>query len=224
MMACAALLVSCTNASADQAPRRVLVLHWFGLDALFRPGFDAALERDLRQTVPVEIDLYSETLETYRFSADTHETLIREYLRRKYSGMHLDVIVAVWDPAVAFLRQYGAELFPNVPVVFLTTSAPTPEDRAAGMTGVWQPAPVRETLELITSLHPGARRLVVVDSTAQTGADLETQIRTRFQPFAQRMALVYLHDRPLDEVTHALTDTPDDTVGLFVRQVVRTRY
>ena len=96
------------------------MLHWFGLDALFRPGFDAALERDLRQTVPVGIDLYSETLETYRFSADTHETLIREYLRRKYSGMHLDVIVAVWDPAVAFLRQYGAELFPNVPVVFLT--------------------------------------------------------------------------------------------------------
>ena len=91
------------------------------------------------------------------------------------------------------------------------------------MTGVWQPAPVRETLELITSLHPGARRLVVVDSTAQTGADLETQIRTRFQPFAQRMALVYLRDRPLDEVTHALADTPDDTVGLFVRQVVRTR-
>ena len=40
--------------------------------------------------------------------------------------MHLDVIVAVWDPAVAFLRQYGAELFPNVPVVFLTTAPPTP--------------------------------------------------------------------------------------------------
>ena len=91
------------------------------------------------------------------------------------------------------------------------------------MTGVWQPAPVRETLELIASLHPRARRLVVVDSTAQTGADLETQIRARFQRFAQRMALVYLRDRPLDEVTHALADTPDDTVGLFVRQVVRTR-
>jgi signal transduction histidine kinase/ABC-type uncharacterized transport system substrate-binding protein len=222
-MACAALLVSCTNASADQATRRVLVLHSFGLDALFRPGFDAALERDLRQNVPVGIDLYSETLETYRFSADTHETLIREYLHGKYSGMHLDVIVAVWDPAVAFLRQYGAELFPNVPVVFLATSPPTPEDRAAGMTGVWQPAPVRETLELITNLHPRVRRLVVVDSTAQTGADVEMQIRARFQPFAQRMALVYLRDRPLDEVTHALADTPDETVGLFVRQVVRTR-
>ena len=52
MMACAVLLVSCTNASADQAARRVLVLHWFGLDALFRPGFDAALERDLRRTCP----------------------------------------------------------------------------------------------------------------------------------------------------------------------------
>ncbi len=127
----ATVLVSCTNASAGQPTRRVLVLHWFGLDALFRPGFDAALERDLRQNGSVGIDLYSETLETYRFSPDTHETLIRDYLRRKYSGMHLDVIVAVWDPAVAFLRQYGAELFPNVPVVFLTTAPPTPGDRAA---------------------------------------------------------------------------------------------
>ena len=57
-----------------------------------------------------------------------------------------------------------------------------------------------------------------MDSTAQTGADLETQIRTRFQPFAQRMALVYLRDRPLDEVTHAL----DGHTGRYGRVVRAT--
>ena len=133
MMACAAVLGSCTNASAGQPVRRVLVLHWLGLDALFRPGFDAALERDLRQNRTAAIELYSETLETYRFSPDTHETLMLEYLRRKYAGTHLDAIVAVWDPAVAFLRKYGAELFPNVPVVFLAYGAPPPDERGAGM-------------------------------------------------------------------------------------------
>jgi len=218
MMACAAVLGSCTNASAGQPVRRVLVLHWLGLDALFRPGFDAALERDLRQNRTAAIELYSETLETYRFSPDTHETLMLEYLRRKYAGTHLDAIVAVWDPAVAFLRKYGAELFPNVPVVFLAYGAPPPDERGAGMTGVLQPAPIAETMDLIANLHPRARRLVVVDSTAVIGADLEPEIRARFQPLADRMVLIYLRDRPLDEVVHALADAPDETVGLFVRQ------
>jgi PAS domain S-box-containing protein len=223
MMACVAVFVACSQAVADDAPKHVLVLHWFGLDALFRPGFDAALERDLRLNTSVGIDLYSETLETYRFSADPHETLMREYLRRKYAGTHLDVIVAVWDPAVAFLKKYAAELFPDVPVVFLATKAPTPEDRTAGMTGVWQHAPVSETLELIAKLHPQAKRLVVVDSTVQTGADLEAEIRARFEPFANAMTLVYLRDRTLDEVAHALTNTSVETVGLYVRQSMRTR-
>ena len=91
-------------------PTRVLVLHWFGLDAVFRPAFDAALQQELGGR-DRGVELYSETLEGYRFSPEANEQLMREYLQRRYAGRPLDVIVAVWDPAVGFLTRYGRTRF-----------------------------------------------------------------------------------------------------------------
>ena len=93
-------------------PTRVLVLHWFGLDAAFSPAFDAALQEELKVDSGRSVELYSETLEGYRFSPEANEQLMKEYLQRKYAGRPPDVIVAVWDQAVAFLTKYPASSFP----------------------------------------------------------------------------------------------------------------
>ena len=64
---CAGLVAARVEAAP---PTRVLVLHWFGLDAAFRPAFDAALQEELKVDRDRSVELYSETLEGYRFSPE----------------------------------------------------------------------------------------------------------------------------------------------------------
>ena len=216
---CAGLVAARVEAAP---PTRVLVLHWFGLDAAFRPAFDAALQEELKVDRDRSVELYSETLEGYRFSPEANEQLMKEYLQRKYAGRPPDVIVAVWDQAVAFLTKYRGELFPGVPIVYTIERTPTGADRAAGMTGLWGSAAVRGTMDLIASLQPNARRLIVVDSIPQTSGSVEVEVRSQFDKLSDRMSLVYIKNQPLPEVLATLKDAPADSVVLFIRQMIRT--
>src|SRR5262245_48630401 len=108
------------QSDSESAPKRVLLLHHYGREAPAVILFDQGFENVLKTAPPARIELYRETLETYRFPAD-HNEFMRRYLKEKYGDRKLDVIVAFTDTSLAFVKQYRDELFPNVPVVYVVS-------------------------------------------------------------------------------------------------------
>jgi hypothetical protein len=100
-----------------------------------RKTLDENLTKALTDVDPT-VELYAESLEDYRFGGEPHIALMRNYLRSKYAGMRLDAVIAVTDPAVIFMANYGEEIFPGVPVAYLKTLPYDGQESTAGVTGI----------------------------------------------------------------------------------------
>ncbi len=104
--------------------KAILALHTYGHDTPARLPFAAALARGFREG-GVKVDLYIETLDASRFAGEAYTRLMRDYLRGKYAGKKIAVIIAVDDCALAFLLDERDPLLPAVPIAAWTRRAPS---------------------------------------------------------------------------------------------------
>jgi PAS domain S-box-containing protein len=205
-------------AAAETAPTRVLVIHQYSMDMPFRITFDPALQKALRSAVSGPLEVYSEVLETSRFPAPEHSQLMRRFLREKYRGRSISVVVAVYDTALDFVRTYHDELFPGVPIVALTTRQIEPQS-GEQLTGIWTGSSLGETVRLARQLHPAARHLYVVES-ARGNIGAYREAARSLGEFEPPLSVTYLSDRPLDEVQDVLRTAQADSFVLYLRQLI----
>jgi signal transduction histidine kinase len=213
-------LSSSGRIAATGSPRVILVLHTYGHEAAFRAAFDAGLEKAFRSAAPGTIDLYSETLEQYRFPG-TDSAIMRDYLRGKYARKKVDVVIAVLDPAQEFLLRYRDVLFADVPIVSFLMNRPSSNPDVA-MTTVWVGYQFREVADLALKLHPETRRIVVVDGALGNPGDVQQEVTSQLKGMDPRVSLDYLRDLPLDDLLTRIKGFGSDAIILFLRQFIRT--
>src|SRR5262245_54531516 len=105
------LLVPAGQAQQPKAPKRVLVLYWYGKDFPANVEFDRSFQNVLH-SAPTNIEYYPEYLETNRFPGEDQALLFRDYLRQKYADRTIDVLAASGYVPLDFLVKYRDELFP----------------------------------------------------------------------------------------------------------------
>ena len=112
------LATLCQSQAADQAPKRVLMLHSFGLR--FKPWTDhariARSEITRQSQTPVDFQDHS-LVEARQFNEKSEASFVR-YLHDLYDNRPPDLIVAFGAPAAGFVQRYRDQLFPQVPMVF----------------------------------------------------------------------------------------------------------
>ena len=205
------------NANAQSAPRTVLTVHWSTEDFPATPGLDAVLKQTLQSDASMPVDYFVEYLESDRFPPDTASSALADYIRRKYAGRSIDAVVAVSDPALEFVLQRRAELFPNAPVVasVATTIDSRVRFEGAGATGVITGVAYDRTLALALELQPATKRVFVI-AYAPT-INLVERVRSELQSFSNRVDLTYLEEPALDRLLAAVRTVPADAIILFIR-------
>src|ERR1700752_2089366 len=80
--------------SAQTTPKRLVVLYWdnkeFPGNIRFEESFKTRLQLGQRQ----DVEYYPEYFELSRFPEEKHIRSFRDYLRAKYAGRSVDVVVA----------------------------------------------------------------------------------------------------------------------------------
>src|SRR5262245_56831534 len=217
--ALALMWASPVSGSDPPRPKGVLLLHYYGTDFPFRARFDPAFAEVINAAASGSFDLFTEALEAYRFREPDHEQRFVDYLQTKYAG-RVDVVVAVVDPALAFLERHRDRMFPGAPVLAFLTGTPPAPGTSVAAAGVWEGSRLGENLDLILALHPSARHVVVVEGAVENTGNTEREVRRRFEPLASRASLEYLKDLPLAEVLARVRALTADSIVLFLRQVV----
>ena len=102
--------------AVDPEPKRVMMLHSFGLQ--FRPWTDYSkvIRAEINQRPSVTFQDHS--LLTARMASDKSDSHFVEYLRALNVDQPPDLIIAIGAPAANFVQRYRNDLFPKTPMLF----------------------------------------------------------------------------------------------------------
>ena len=206
--------------SAEKPARRkgVLALYWQGKDFPANVVLDKSIQAVLRSTPAGSIEYYAEYLEDTRFPGESQSLLLRDFLRQKYAGRGIDVVIALSSAPLDFLLKYRNDLFPNTPIVFHTSNrAQLDEQAEAGLTGVVVDSAYRNTLDLALKLHPAIERAMIITGTPGRDKKLEAEVRQELKEFEGRVAFTYLTDLPLHDLIAQVKDAPARSIIFYIR-------
>jgi signal transduction histidine kinase len=216
-MVLAAVSVSSMAVSQTAARRTVLAIYWSPEDFPQNPILHRTIREELDRS-PVPIDLYSEYLESDSLPEDVARESLREYIRLKYHGRTIDVVIANTSVVLEFVVRYRQELFPDAPIVYIGIEAETLKlrDAGAGMTGTISSASFGETLDLALTLHPDTERVFVVANSPST--TLLQVLQRELRPFANRVDITYISDGSQSAMLAAVKAVPFlHSLVLFIR-------
>ncbi len=209
------------NASAQPATKKVLLLT--GSDPN-HPGFSILTQRIrsvVRDGSADRVEFLYEIQEGLINPPDSpreDEELV-SYLKRKYGGKKIDMILSAAAPRFKLFLKNDPDLFAGVPKVFYDFEEerePTYRDAGPNITGVWAKVDYSRTLELALSLHPDARRVVVVADDSPDGRVLSARARAEFRKYEGRIKFDYLTDVTLAELKDRLAALPKDTIVYYL--------
>src|SRR5262245_39100450 len=214
------LLPSFGLAQQPTAPKRVLVLYWYGKDFPGNVRFDRAFQAALQAAPAGIVEYYPEYLESDRFPGENQASLLHDYLRRKYADRTIDVAVATADESLDFLLKYRSDLFPHTPIVFSVAQRPTAEQLAVGpgLTGLIFPKTNVKTVDLALRLHPGTEQVFIVSGTLEHDKKLEKLGKEELQGYKSTVRFTYLTDLTPSELIVKTKSLPERSIILYVWQ------
>jgi signal transduction histidine kinase len=201
-------------------PRTVLTIHWGAEDFPGTSVADAAIREALQSRAEAPVNYFAEYLESETFPGETATLALADYMRRKFEGRRIDVVIANTTPALEFVIRFREELFPRVPIVYIAGRLPEPiaQHKVAGTTGVLSDPALGETLDLALRLHPSVKRVFVV-AQAPTVERYDEAIRAALGRFSERVELTYIREKSLPGLLAAVTAISPPALILYSRYV-----
>lgn len=204
------------SVSAAERQKQVLVLYSTRRDAQIVIVGERELPRILDEGLPEGLDYYSEYIDAPRLAGSANQAPFRDFLRLKYSRQRFDVVIAIDDVALEFVRTFRNDLFPETPVVFFASSPVSVQP--PNSTGVIAHLDYSGTLELAVNLQPDVRHVFVVTG-AESGSgepDSFRIARAQFQSFESRLTFHYLTALPAQELERRLAALPDHSIIYYL--------
>ena len=185
----------CPAASGQQPPVRTVLALYLGEEEFpTNPVTQKALREALTSRSDIPVEYFGEFLERERFSPEIAATSLREYIRAKYRGRRIDLVIAMTDQVLQFALDNRQALFPDAPIVFTGLRLPSDAIRTAGpgLTGIRVSNAHAETLKLALELHPSTQQVFVVahSSNEQSVA----AVRSELSRFSQRVKVTFIDE------------------------------
>jgi len=206
----------CTSTSAQGvSPRSVLVIHSGAETFPSNPILDEGIRGVLTSRSDVPINTFSEYWESDLFPGEEASRAFTDYIRRKYQGSRIDVVIVITDAALRLVLNHRGELFPDAPIVFLGLAAPDETIRrvGGGLTGLVVGIAYAETLTLALELQPSTECVFVV---AKGDEQTLGAVRAEFPNVSRRVSLTYLNEETVPRLLAAVKAIPPGSVIVYI--------
>jgi len=161
------------NASLNDKPR-ILLLNSYHAQYRWTADLTKGVQEELSSIIPAE-NLHVEFMDERRFIDDDiyHEKLLELY-NYKYAINKPSLIITSDDPAFNFILEHGDELFPGVPVVFSGVNVfdESQIQEKPWITGIVEGHAIQENLELIATVQPEVKRIILLADNTGFGYQL----------------------------------------------------
>jgi signal transduction histidine kinase len=181
---------------------------------------DQGIRAVFRSNNLFDVHLDSEYLDLSQFSGPSHTRAVTDYLGRKYAGLKIDAIITIYPAALNMLLGETIAEFPGVPIVACEIDRSTAENlerspSRGSITGTIVGDNIRGLLDAALQMRPGTKRIALVAGTSPNDVHGERIFRKGLEPYAEKIDLIDLTKRPMEETLARVGSLPPDTVVLF---------
>ena len=218
-VACNLLIVAAGLASESSGTEKsVLVLYGERGDL---PAIQA-IEENMREvfhgSVSPRIEVYPEYLDFTRFPVERYESSLVRFLRERYAGRRIDLVMPVAGSALGFVIAHREELLPDTPLVFCAVdpreldNVRLPVD-ATGITGHFD---FERTIGLILQLQPDVPEIVCVSGTASFDRHWTEETRKIFEGRYSQVRVRWITGKSMAETLEEVSRLPRTSAVLLI--------
>ena len=202
-------------AAETAAPKTVLILYSF-TDRKAQDDLEI-LKSTTRSRVSTPVNFHVEFLGSARFGSPGYEKAVTESLASVYGGKKIDLVIAVYYPALRFAADHRQELFPGTPIAFSSVPPRRLEGQKLwpGVTGVTMDVDLQGTIDLAFRLQPDVRNAAVVVGSAQTDRYWGEVIDQELRQHQPRLNVSNLSGLATDQLFKQVSALPPRTIVFF---------
>ena len=218
----AALVLCCFPGPLHAAEEDAHVLMLYGLDPYLAPFL--VMDKAVRETLAGEnhgrVIFFSESLDSQRFAMEPLEPELVALLAKKYSALHIEVVVAVSRTALDFFVRHGERIWPGARVVYVGFLGYEfgPSGLPPGASAVVSILDVAGTIDIARRLQPDARRIVLVGGVSEIDRQAERQARDALAKLDVRVPVEFLLGLPLPELLVRVAAEPPGSIIIYLAQ------
>jgi signal transduction histidine kinase len=199
--------------AADPQPKRVLMLHSFGLR--FKPWTDyaEAIRSEISRKSKTPVDYHDHSLLNARLGADQSDDPFVDYLDAVYSKVAPDLIIAFGAPAASFVQQHRERLFPGKPMLFTAIEGRrvqrdklTENDTVVATHNDFAAA-----FENLLHVLPDTKTIVIVNGVSPNEKFWEGELRRELAQFSDRVELKWFTDLSFEAILKNTANLPPHT-------------
>ena len=204
------LATMCQSQAADPAPKRILMLHSFGLR--FKPWTDHAriARSEITRQSQTPVDFQDHSLVDARQFNEKSEASFVEYLHNLYDDQPPDLIIAFGAPAANFVQRHREKLFPKIPMVF--TSVEQRRIQWDKLTEYDTVVAIKHDLpaliENILHVLPLTKTIAIVNGASPNEKYWSGEIRRELAPFTGRVEFRWYNELSFENILKDAANLP----------------
>jgi len=196
--------------------KRVLMIFSEARDLPVNVTMEQAVRTEILRDNTNRVEFFSESMDASRFPNAKHYRQFRDYIKNRYLGENLDLIVMFMARDFILAREMPTELVTNVPLVYVVVNDLNLQEPPGGRpyTGIFQRFDIQGTIKFIFQLQPETRRVVVVGGVSPADQMILGQI-AEIARLASGVQFEFWTNKPVAEVYQAAKSLPPGTVILL---------
>ena len=210
-------------AAGEPKKVRILLVNSYSENLPWTKSITNAVEDSIRSDRRIDCSLSVEYMDTKNIFTDEYLLKLRDIYALKYKDTVFDAVITSDDDAFNFCVKYHDELFKGVSLVFCgVNNFEQAVIDGKNISGVVEAFDIKANLELIKKIHPGAKKIYVINDKTTTGAANKITFQKSVPLFTSTFAFEYLEDLTMDEVRARVRGIEPDSV-IFLMTFNRDR-
>lgn len=193
---------------------QVLVIYATRRDAQLAVVGERDLPRLFEDGLDGRLDYYTEFIDPGRFEESDYQEALGAFLQKKYEDHRFDLIVAIGDEAVDFVRRYR-RVFPGAPPL-VYSGASRRLRRPVNSTGIIVEPNLWDTVTLAKTLDPQLTRLFAVSGLDSGPRALEKVLREQLAGRDPGIEIVYLTGLTTTALSERLATLPPHSAVYYL--------
>ena len=210
------------GAQTDSDSGRILLLHDSGDLGIWRDQFDAAFREYVSENTSrgttTRVSVQYTGLNLY---PDSSPDVLVDLLSEQHRLDPVSLVVAVLPNAISFIEDFGEQIYPNVPKMFVAPNQDQDERNGSGQIGdIFNSQEagdvVLNTMELIGLVYPTLDTLFVFTGDDNYGQIQRQQVTSTANSTLPGIDVQFFSGLPISDLVDAFQSVPDRSAGFLL--------